>query len=203
MARDCRWTNRLVGFLRGLAGLISIGRLRQEFLAEVFADHLPHFRQRVVRHLRRVGTHVGDQADGSLFAAEIDAFIQTLGDHHRPLDAEAQLARGVLLELAGGEGRGRTAPALARFNRTNRPVGLLQRGFYLLGFLAVGNRRLLVANADKTGVEGRRLLPLQMRVDGPVLFLIKCLDLALALDDEAQGDGLHAPGREAATNFVP
>jgi hypothetical protein len=42
-----------------------------------------------------------------------------------------------------------------------------------------------------------------MRVDGPVLFLDERLDFAFALDDQAQGDGLHAASGEAAAHLVP
>ena len=43
----------------------------------------------------------------------------------------------------------------------------------------------------------------EMRVDGPVFFLLERLDLALAFDDQAQRDGLHASGGKAAADFVP
>ncbi len=128
MARHRGRTNRLVRLLRRFSRLVGVRRLGQKFLAEVFADQLAHLRQRVVGNLGRVGTHVGDESDRAFFAAQIDAFIQALRDHHGALDAEAQLARGVLLELAGGEGRSRTAPALARIDRADAPVGALQRG---------------------------------------------------------------------------
>ena len=43
---------------------------------------------------------------------------------------------------------------------------------------------------------GRELLPvlLEQRFDGPVLDRLERADLALALDDEPQRDGLHAAG---------
>ena len=106
--------------LRRFPRLVGIGRFGQKFLAEIFADQLAHLGQRIVGNLGRVGTHVGDESDRAFFASQIDAFIQALGDHHGALHAEAQLARGVLLELAGGEGRCRTAAALARIDRADR-----------------------------------------------------------------------------------
>ena len=42
-----------------------------------------------------------------------------------------------------------------------------------------------------------------MSVDGPILFLSEGLDLAFALDDQAQSDRLHASGGEAAADLVP
>ena len=202
MARYRGWANRLVRLLRRLLRLVGVRRFRQELRAEVFANQLTHFGQRVVGDLRRIGAHVGDQADRAFFT-QLDAFIQTLCDHHGALHAEAQFARGVLLKLAGGERGGRTAPALAFVDGADRPVGFLDRRSNPLGFFFVWNRRLLVADADEPGIEGRRLLPLQMSVDGPILFLDEDLDLALALDDQAQGDGLHPPGGETTAHFVP
>ena len=42
-----------------------------------------------------------------------------------------------------------------------------------------------------------------MRVDGPVLFLFESLDFAFALDDQAEGDGLHASGGKPTADLVP
>src|SRR5690349_10145388 len=42
-----------------------------------------------------------------------------------------------------------------------------------------------------------------MRVDRPILFFLERLDLAFPLDDEAEGNGLYASGRKAASNFIP
>ena len=47
------------------------------------------------------------------------------------------------------------------------------------------------------------LLAGEVRVDGPVFFLLERLDFALAFDDQAQGDGLHASGGKTAADFVP
>ena len=40
-------------------------------------------------------------------------------------------------------------------------------------------------------------------IEGPVFLLLELLDLALALDDEAEGDGLDASGGESAADLVP
>ena len=40
-------------------------------------------------------------------------------------------------------------------------------------------------------------------VEGPVFLLLELLDLALALDDEAESDGLDASGGETAADLVP
>ena len=141
--------------LRVFLRLEGIRRFRQELRAVLLADQLAYFGDRVVRDAGRVGTHVGDQTDGT-FVAEIDAFVQALGDHHGALHAEAQLARGVLLELAGRERGSSIAAPLALLDRANRPVRAFPvplRSFSAV--FSVGNRRFLVADADEARVKLR------------------------------------------------
>ena len=47
------------------------------------------------------------------------------------------------------------------------------------------------------------LLAGEMRVDRPIFFFLERLDLAFALDDQAQSDSLHASGGKPAANFIP
>ncbi len=182
---------------------VDVGRFRHVLGTVLAADQFAHLRDGVVRDARGIGAHVGDEADRAFVAAQLHAFIEVLGQHHGALDAEAQLARGVLLQLAGGEGRSRAAAALPLFDRAHRPNGLLQRRADLLRLFGVGDLDLLVAAADEVRVERRRLGGRQVRVHGPVFLLLEGLDLALAVHDQAQGDGLHAPGGEPAPHLVP
>ena len=46
------------------------------------------------------------------------------------------------------------------------------------------------------------LAPRQLGLERPVLDRDEGLDLALAIDDHAHGDGLHAPGGQAAPNLA-
>ena len=142
--------NGFVRRLRFLLLLICIRSFRQVgraiFLANVFA----HFLNRLRRNPSRVGTHIGDQADQAFFA-QFHAFIQPLRDHHGALHAEAQLARGILLQLAGRERRRGIAAALFLIDRPNQPVGLLQRCADLFRILAVRDFDLLFALAHETG----------------------------------------------------
>src|SRR5205814_2277314 len=57
--------------------------------------------------------------------------------------------------------------------------------------------------AGDGGIEFGRLGAGERGVDGPVLLLLECANLFLALDDEAQCHGLHAAGGEAALHLVP
>ena len=70
-----------------------------ELASDDAADGVDRF-----RHDRdAVGSHVGDEADR--LAADVDAFIEALGDLHRLLGREAELARGVHLQRRGRERR--------------------------------------------------------------------------------------------------
>ena len=57
-----------------------------------------------------------------------------------------------------------------------------------------GDFDFLLALAYEAGVERRRLAGGEVGVDRPVFFFLERLDLAFALDDQAEGDGLHAAG---------
>ena len=190
---------RLLGALLRLVGVRCLGH---ELLAILLANQFAHLGHGVVRDLGRVGTHVGNESDGT-FLAEINAFIQALGDHHGAFHAETQLARGILLELAGGKRGCRTAAALALLNRANAPVGALRGSLDFGCIFAVRDGSLLVADSDEPGRESRRLGRVQMGVNGPILFLDERLDVTIALNDEAQGHGLHASGGYSTTHFVP
>ncbi len=194
--------NGLVRVLRVLLRLVRVRRLGQELRAVSARDQFAYFGQRFIRDTGRIRTHVGDESDRAL-VAEIDAFVEALRDDHGALYAEAQLARRVLLKLAGSERRGRAAPSLALVNRADAPVGELQRGLQLAGFLAIRDCRLLVADTDKPRRKCGRLGSLQVRVDGPIFLLNERLDVALTLDDEPQRNRLHAACGEPAADFVP
>ena len=57
------------------------------------------------RHGGAVGAHIGNEAHR--LAADVDAFVKALGDLHGARGAEAELARGLLLQGGGDERRPR------------------------------------------------------------------------------------------------
>ncbi len=85
----------------------------------------------------------------------------------------------------------------------NGPGGGIEGLDDALRLLLVGDLQLFAVDAEETGVEGRSLGGVETGVEGPVFLLLELLDLALALDDEAEGYGLDASGGEAAADFVP
>ena len=125
-AQDGAGTDGFVGVLGVLRlGLVDVGLGGHEGRAEVALDEGADFGEGVVGDADGVGAHVGDETDGA-FGAEFDAFIEALGDHHGALDGHAEFARGVLLELGGGEGRQRIAAALGALDGLDGPGGGLQ-----------------------------------------------------------------------------
>ncbi len=202
MAHRRSRANRLVRSLRVLLLFERVGRLGQVsraiFLANVFA----HFLDGLGSNPGRIGTHVGDQTDQA-FVAQFHAFIQALRNHHGALHAEAQLARRVLLQFAGGERRGGVAAALFLVDRSDDPVGCFQGSANLFGVFAVGDFDLLFALAH----ESARRTPAACWRRGARRWssthFLERLDLAFAFDNQAQRDGLHAPGRETAAHFIP
>ena len=94
-----------MGVLRALAGLVGVGLFGQVVLAVgAPAIDAAHGLNRLVRDAGGVGTDVRDQTLRAL-AGQLHAFVELLGDLHGFLGGEAQLARGLLLEVGGGKGR--------------------------------------------------------------------------------------------------
>ena len=106
--------------------------------------------------------------------------------------------------MNGGVGLRRTS--LRSILRTAN--GLLLAGGDDLARLGLGQLVGLVVDAlvvvaVEAGLERRRILALQARVEGPVLLGAERLALLLALDDYPQRHRLHASGADAALDLVP
>ena len=168
--------------------LVHARALGQVGLAEAGPDRVTGGHHRLGGHVDAVGPHIGDQP----------SLIEALGCRHAGLGAHAQLAAGLLLQgrgherrpriAAGGLGRDRDDPQIAAGHRAERH-GRLFGGGQVEAF------EPLSGQLDQAGVifiaTGRR----QPGVDGPVFTGAECLDLHLAVHDQAQADRLHPPGR--------
>ena len=205
-AGDVGRADRLVRLL-GVAGLglVDPGRLRQVGLPEAFDDGVADSADGLVGDLHAVGPHVGDQADH--LAAQVDALVELLCGAHGPGRAEAELARGLLLQGRGGEGRRRVAADLLALDLLDlEGPGLLQPagGRHGAGLVAeVELFELLALQVAQPRGEERAGPVGQLDVDGPELPRLEDLDLGLALADQPQGDRLHAAGRAAARQLAP
>ncbi len=192
-----------VRVLRVLLRLIDVGAAGRNSLPYRSVIRSPHVADGVVGNARGIGAHVGDQTDRA-FLAHFDAFIQPLRQHHGALHAEAQLARRLLLQGGGDERRHRVALLLARADGFDDVIGAIERGHDRVGRLpGCRSRRHRRSILTSRAREHRRLLGVQIDVDGPVFLRDEGADLAFALHDHPQRDGLHAAGGESAADFIP
>ena len=188
--------DRLVRFLRVLRlGLILARRIGDVATVVTLGDRLARGRNGAAVHLHAVGAHVGDRA----------ILIQALRDAHRMVGREAELARRLLLQRRGGEGRRRVARRRLGLDRLDREAPRLDRGLGLLRVALIADRQAVEFFAvplDEARGEGRAVL-LHARGDRPIFLRAERLDLALAVDDQAQRDRLHAAGRLGAGQLAP
>ena len=178
----------------------------QVILAVAIRDVPAHHVERLRRHPRRIGTHISDKT-GRARIAQLDAFVQALGDLHRARGREVQLARRLLLQARSNKRRRRAALDLLALDALDGERQLLAGRYHLTGFL-FGKLVVLVVDAlagvaKELGLELRRILALQQGIEGPVLLGAEGLALLLALDDYPQRDRLDASGADAAFDLIP
>src|SRR2546422_5632824 len=174
----------------------------QVLAPEPLADELPGFFGRLTGDSGGVGAHVGDQP-GRPLLADVHALVKLLGQGHGLLGAEAQLARRLLLERAGDEGRHRIALLLLALDGLHDEGLAPDRRHDALGLRGRADVRLPTVDAVELGLEGRRVLPGQRRRNGPVLLRAEGFALALALADQLDGHRLHPPHAEATADLLP
>src|SRR5579872_5975705 len=210
--------DRFVRVLRALGHLVLAAAviLGAEAIDDVLARH--HLRG--LRQARRIGAHVGDQADRAF--AHVDAFIQTLRDLHRLAHAHLQAARCLLLQRAGRERAARIIAPFAAFDRVDeeafaaQPLGERVGVFFARDidrFVADRGQHIggqvVLRSGDRyqVGVEGvvRIVVSVrpQARAHRPVTMPHERFDLALAVDDQLDRHRLHASGGQAAAYFAP
>src|SRR2546426_1088222 len=202
-ARKIRRPYRLMRFLRTLRPRLVVARLLDRVRrAEFLRDDVTGLMKRAFGDVKRVGTHVGDETDRRAIA-DRDAFVELLGEHHRFLYRVAELARRLLLQRRGRERRRGIAAALALLNALDGVGGLGERGSDPVGGLAVVNFELVTLLLDDLGGERLPRVVRERGLEGPVLLRLERLDLALAVDDEAERDRLDAAGGEAVPDLLP
>src|SRR6266849_5625355 len=198
--------DRLMRLLRVLRlGLVDARLVRPVGFAVLLLDEAARRRDRLARHGDAIGPHIGDETDR--FAGDVDALIEALGRTHRPAGAEAELARGLLLQRRGGKGRRRVAPDLLLLDRRDDVIlvpedtlgGGARRGL-------VGDVEFVEALAVEMGEAGGEALARRGReldLDGPVFARLEHLDLGFALADEAERHRLHPTRRATARQLAP
>ena len=201
---DVGRADRLVRGLRVRLGLVDVGFLRDVVVAERRRDVGAARGLRLDRDVHRVGSHVGDEADGAV--VERDAFIELLRGLHGLVRGEPHGGAGGLLERACDERR-RSELAAGR----SLLVGDMPRGC-IVDELAQGFRLLLVGNVGVLAVDlrefraegpSRRGFRMEQRFEDPVFLRDERQDFAFAFADQAECHGLHASGADAAFDARP
>ena len=193
----------------GLLGVLRLGRVAarnggQIGLAEILLDGVAGGGDGLRRHVHAVGSHIGDEAHR--LAADVHALIEALGDLHGPGGGEAELARGLLLQRRGAEGRVGVALGGLRLDRVHLEGLALHR--LLDGPRGGFVRNVVVAQLlARDGVErGLELLALgrhEGAVQRPVFARPESLDLEFAVTDDAQCHRLHAARRTRTRQLPP
>ena len=194
--------NGFVRFLRVFLRFVEIGLLGQVVRAEALGNQRADLIERVVRDAHGIGAHVGDQRDGT-FLAQLDAFVQFLRERHGALGGVAQAIVSSLLQLGSGERRRRIAPLFLLRDGRDDPFGFLHGRDDFVGVGLIIDFDVFALELAELGFEDRRRAGIQHGVDGPVFLRDEGANFLFALDDQAQGDGLHASGGKAAADFVP
>ena len=208
-----RRADRLVRLLGVARPRLVAARLGEGVLRAELAPHdLVDLAERAVGDVHGVRPHVRDEPDGPL-AGEVDPLVEALRDLHRPAGTEAELPGGLLLERRGRERRGRGALPLLLLHTRDAVRGGPQALCVRLGrggvpedlpLLVRGCREFAVRH-DREAGEERLLVALRGEpdVDAPVLHGHEGPDLALALDDESDGDRLDPARGQAGLHLLP
>ena len=196
VAAEIGRADRLVRFLRVLRLGLILARLVGD-VARVIAigDRAACGIDGAAVHLHAVGTHIGDRA----------ILVELLRDPHRVIGGEAELARCLLLQRRGGEGRRRVARRRLGLDPLHGEAPGLDRGLGLQRVALIADRQaveLLAVPLHEACGEGRAVL-LHGGSDRPIFLRAKRLDLTLAIDDQAKRDRLNAAGGLGAGQLAP
>ena len=200
--RNIARANGLVAVLRVGLGLIAPGLAGIVFFAIAAADDLSGSGKRFFRDTKRVRSHVGDKADGTLFA-KLHTFIELLGEHHRALRRQVQLTGCFLLKARGNKGRRGIFPALRFFDALHRKGFSRDLRENLVHVFPVSKVVLfgvaVVPRGKPAGLSGA----VERCVDRPVFLRRKSADLIFAVDDKTRRNRLHASGRQTPAHLFP
>ena len=185
-------------------GLVVDGLSGAVVLAVAALNEAPDGGQGLLGKAQGVGTHIGDEAHGTL-ALNVHALVELLGDGHGAPRGHAQLPGGLLLHGGGGEGRRGAAVLVAPLHGLHQEGGVLRLPDHGLHFLRRFQLRLFAVPPVVAGGKGDffRLLTQELGVQGPVLLRLKGLDLPVPVVHHAGGHGLHPARREAPADLLP
>ncbi len=210
---DRRGANGFVGLLGVARPRLVAPMLGQRVRRAVLLLHeLRDLAEGRVGDRHRVGPHVGDQSHRPL-ARKRYALVQALRERHRLARREPQLPRRLLLQGGGGERRGRRPLALLPLD-VDDTVGGPAESLHVRHRVGLGAEEdaLLVRRGREFALgdlrqprDERLLLTLRCEsdIDAPVLDRDEGADLALALDDQANGDRLDPARGQPGPHLPP
>jgi hypothetical protein len=170
-------------FIRQIAGVVAI------------RDCSAGGADRLSGHLYAVGPHVGDEP----------VLIERLGEPHRVAGGKAQFASRFLLQGRGGERRRRVLAERLGFDRDDGEPAVLDDLLGRVRRALIANRQpveLLAIERDQARGE-RRAIRLEIGRDLPIFLRFEQLDVAFAVDDQAERDRLDPPRRFGSRQLAP
>ena len=184
---------RLLG--RGLAG-IRVGLGRQIARAVGAFDVRAHRGHGLAREVGGVGSHVGDVA----------GLVQALRQCHSPAHPEPESRRRGLLQRRGDERRPGAGVGRLVLPARHAEAAFAQARLRCRGLLRGARAEVLALRFDDLETVSRlRGIPGPRQVGErlPILLRHEGADSALALHDQAHGDGLHAARGQPAGDLGP
>ena len=188
--------DRLVRFLRVLDLALILPRFVRDVAGVVAGrDRPPRGAHRLRRHVDAVGPHVGDEP----------VLVESLRHAHRVARGKAELARRFLLQRRCRERRRRVARERLGLDRGDGEAARLDHRPGGVGIALVADRQPLDLVAVELGQPCGEALAVRLEggADRPIFLRLEDLDLALAVDDQAQRDRLHAAGGFGARQLAP
>ncbi|MPM19169.1 hypothetical protein SDC9_65587 [bioreactor metagenome] len=192
-----------MGVLRARLHLIVPGLGRIVILAVTAHDKLPGCVQRFFGESERVGSHVGDKADGPL-SCDVNALVELGGNRHSPLRGHVKLARGFLLEGAGDKGRsGRPILVLTLYvgnseGRTADETDNLIHRSAVFEFFFLSVRIELSLEFAPVGRDTA-----QIGLKRPILLRLEFAYFFFPFGDQAGRHRLYTAGGKAAADLLP
>ena len=145
--------------------------------------------------LNPISSHIGDQTGG--LTANVDTFIELLGNLHGPASGETKFPGCFLLQCRGGKRRGRiTADAfgLNILDEQRAAVDFCNRCQRLVFGADAQLVQLLAVQMGQPGVKIATIGLPQFGLHTPIFMADKRLDLCFTLTDQSKGNRLYAAG---------
>ncbi len=202
-AADVRRPDRLVRILYLLVLLLLRHDLGCILIPVIPGDILPGRCHRLVGDPGGVCSQIGDDADRPL-PFQLHALVELLCQAHRLLRREIERLARLLLQCRCGERQRCLLDALALLDILHFKAGTLEIFQDFVHLLLGRDLCLFVSHAIVLG--NQRLffaLDLERRVERPVLFRDKCIDLILPVTDDAQRHRLHPARAQPSLDLCP